>query len=77
MHTAYKFAKGDFQIDAIDRMLADGCTDSLMHLKGRAKSYWPSYKRSLENLVNRLRANGIEVEYRASGPRGGYRWHIG
>lgn len=76
MHRGYTQAHGVFQVDCVGRMLDDGCTDSLMHLKGRSKRSWPSYKSSLSNLIKRLRDNGITVESRASGPRGGIRWHI-
>lgn len=76
MHAAYTYARGDFQYDAVSRMLTDGCSDSLTHLKGRAKSWSSQYRKSLQGLIKRLRNAGITVECRASGPRGGLRWHI-
>lgn len=76
MHTAYTYARGEFQIDCINRMLGDGCSDSLMFLTGKAKSWSGQYRKSLQGLVKRLRAANITVELRPSGPRGGARWHI-
>lgn len=76
MHTAYTYARGDFQIDAVSRMLDDGLSCSLMHLTGKAKTYSGSYLKSVRSLIARLREHGIEVETRLSGPRKGSRWHI-
>lgn len=75
-NTAYACARGDFQKDCITRMLGEGQTCSLMELTGRAKQYSGQYRNSLAQLIIRLRMAGVTVERRASGPRGGERWHI-
>lgn len=64
------YARGNFQKQVEEALLAGRVITNPVPRKGKAGRYAPLYKRSLENLFTRMRDGGWKVIY-TPGPRGG------